>query len=240
MALTYYDNFSTDTSGNYTSDYFVTSGSGVPTRTITVSAGRMELSNYGNGAYNFALFRRKSDYEIPSGTNFDFSVNVKRRNNDSYKLGVAFWNNADRAKYLEVQFDDYGNSSNVFTHIETKYSGSPTNPSDPFIVRVRRIGSIYTCWINGSQIFNGAISELNGENLRYGVCCDVTSGPFVTAYASYDEWDMQEVAIRTNMQINISDVLKGIDSMKIKISGVLKDAIQVKQNIGGALKTVFG
>ena len=217
MGLTYSDDFSIDTSADYESDYFVTGGSGVPIRTITVTGGRMEDQDYGNGAYNDAIFRRKVDYEIPASTDFDFTINVNRRSFDSYNLGITFWNDANRTKFLDVFFGDYGNSSIVVTQLETKYNGAPTDPTSPITIRVRRVGSTYTCWIAGTQIYDGAISELSGENLRYGVKCDVTSGPTVTANASYDNWNM----VATDAGSHGSDTLSLSDAKYVTVTGTI-------------------
>ena len=48
------------------------------------------------------------------------------------------------------------------------------------------------------------------------------------------------VAAGTNMNTNIGDTFKDVDSLKINISGVWKDVIAVKQNIGDVWKNVFG
>lgn len=215
MALSYYDNFSSDTSANFTADYFITGGSGAPTLTQTVSGGRLNLSNKGNGGYNYALFRRTTDYVIPAGTDFDFSVNVNRRTSDSYVLGIGLWNDANRTKYLEASFDDYVNTSSVNTSAGKLYSGAPTNPSNPFIIRIRRVGSTYTIWVDGTQIYDGAVAELNGEDLRYGVLDCLTSGATVTALASYDEWSMTS----SGADLSSTDSVTLSDSLSINKIG---------------------
>ncbi|GAH99205.1 unnamed protein product, partial [marine sediment metagenome] len=45
--------------------------------------------------------------------------------------------------------------------------------------------------------------------------------------------------VGTNMQINIGDVWKDIESMQINIGDVWKDVVEVQQNIGDAWKVVF-
>ncbi len=186
-----FDDFSTDTSGNYEGDYFCYSGTGSATLTYSVVSGKLHITNSASNCYNYSLTRRKTEYIIPAGLDFDFSVDANRRTYDSYNLGIALWNDANRTKYLEVQFSDYGDASIVRSHLEIKYNGAPTNPSDPFTVRIKREGSIYTCWVGGTQIFNGVISELDGEDLRYGVICERSSGPTGNALADYDNWNLQ-------------------------------------------------
>lgn len=215
MALTYYDDFSSDTSANFAGNFYITSGSGDPTLTQTVSSGRLNLSNKGNGGYNYAIFRRTTDYTINAGVDFDFSVNVNRRSSDSYELRIAFWNDTNRTKYLEAGFGDFGNATSVYTQNGTLYSGAPTNPSDPFIIRVRRIGTTYTIWVDGTQVYDSTIAELDGENLIYGVMDCLTSSGTRTALASYDEWDMVELG----NQVAVSDTITLSDNLLINARG---------------------
>jgi len=182
------DDFSVDTSGNYTSDYFCYFGGGFAVITLSVVAGKLHIVDTTTNCYNHVLTRRKTDYVIPWCQDFDFSVSTNRRTSDSYIMGIELWNDAISTKYLSVRFSDFSNASYVSTHIEQKYAGVPNNPGDPFIVRVRRIGTIYTCWVDGTQIFNGAIPELSGEDLRYGVATWRTSGPTGNAINDYDDW----------------------------------------------------
>ena len=65
----------------------------------------------------------------------------------------------------------------------------------------------------------------------------VSNGSEGRIYCIYAVWEAE--AVGTNMQINIADAWKDVDSMKINIGDVWKDVAEVKQNIGDAWKTVY-
>lgn len=87
-----------------------------------------------------------------------------------------------------------------------------------------------------------ASADINHANFGVVVSCYRISGLGVVANVDHIRMTVYytEAPAGTNMQVNISDVLKDVDSMQINISSALKDVTQVKQNIGGVLKDVFG
>ncbi len=60
-----------------------------------------------------------------------------------------------------------------------------------------------------------------------------------TSNKPYLEIDYTPAATGTNMQINIGDAWKTVDSLQINIGDVWKDVVSVQQNVGDVWKTVF-
>jgi hypothetical protein len=184
-----YDNFSSDTSQNYESDYRVYSGTGTPAITTSIDNGRLKVSNQGQDSYNNSLTRQKTNYIIPAGTDFDFSIEANRTGGDSFNVGIGLWSDSNRTKWMDVFYGDFQDKSVVQTHA-VNYVISSANPATPFNVRVSRIDGIYTCWLGGVQLYSGTIPELDGLDLRYGVIGTVSSGPNRLAVAYYDNWSI--------------------------------------------------
>lgn len=84
--------------------------------------------------------------------------------------------------------------------------------------------------IPAGATINGVVAEYEGHYSSENVYADHIR---ITVYYT-------EAPVGTNMNVNISDVFKDIESLKINISDVWKNVIKIQQNIGDVWKTVFG
>ncbi len=186
-----FDDFSSDTARNYAADM----SRGGSTAAIEMSDNAELKTTLTIGRqHTRALTRRKENYLIPVGEDFDFEVDVMARTpfNDSLVNGITLWNDAARTKYLEVLSSSWSNVKVVQTHSGAK-SEVDYRPRHGqwHSARVRREGSIYKCWVDDELIYEGEIPELEGYALRYGTLCNRSSHRTGSAVSYVDNWDFR-------------------------------------------------
>jgi len=171
----------------YEGDYYCLAGGGSAVFNISVAGDIISIDLDCSDCYAYGIVRKKIDYIIENGADFDFKISTFQRSSDSYHRGIALWSDEVKTKFLEAYVTDFGNGTVIRTHAETKYSDT-VNPGS-CAIHITRINGVYTCSVSESVVWSGEISELEGEDLRYGVIVERSSGPNGHAYADYANWD---------------------------------------------------
>jgi formylglycine-generating enzyme required for sulfatase activity len=195
-STTYFDDFNNDNSELYTYDISPYQSSMNPSWTYEISVNTAEkyLKAYLNtdGTYAYSIVRRKTNYIIPPGIDFDIETETYAWGTwrDSVVGGFELWNGSDREKFLSFHRSQWGSNNTVSLNTHDKsikvIDRGPNFQTGWKRLRIVRIGNLYRTWFNGALYWEGNIQELEGESLYIGLWNARTSGPTGTAERRYN------------------------------------------------------
>jgi hypothetical protein len=183
------DDLATNTTTNY-EVYSIPYGGGSASATIGYDAGSQKAILAGVGDYADLVMRPKDAPAIAPSHDFTFSYDVSIRGEYTGMIYLGDLQGNRIGKWLRFGLDTYGHVALVHVivnGVSRDICSRPTAVSAGRL-KVARTGSLYEFSLNGSQVWAGAIPELDGVSLCVGANARISSGSGTTAEIGVDNW----------------------------------------------------
>ena len=193
----YFDDFSSDTTGNYeTYDWQLNHGT-VPTVDVVYNASLEEARLTATGGYSQIVMTQKNCYPISPGMDFEFSVDLAILNEFNSAIYLGDLRSLDTSDHLLLHYETHEQHSGAI-HIISKGQvifEEPTNHAGSMAhLKIRREDGTYSFFIDDNLEWQMEIPEFDGLSLHYGIWNSITSGPSgVTATTAVDNWSFTVV-----------------------------------------------
>jgi len=188
---THTDDFASNTTASYHS-YCLSYGGGSATATISYDPTSQKAILRGDGGYTDVVMEPTDAPAIQPGEDFSFSYDVSVLSEFTGMIYLGDLQGYSNGTWLRFGLDTNGGVVLVYVTVNgtvrdiCSSSTSATSGS----LKVARTGSAYSFYLNGSQVWSGAIPELDGITLNVGANARVSSGGSgYTAEIGVDNWN---------------------------------------------------
>ena len=185
------DDFASNTAASYQS-YCLSYGGGSATATISYDPASQKVLLRGVGGYSDVVMKPTDAPAIQPGKDFSFSYDVSVLNEYTGMVYLGDLQGYSSGTWLRFGLDTHAGvvyacvTVNGTARDVCNSSNSATNGT----LKISRTGTAYSFYFNGSQIWTGAIQELDGVSLYVGANARVSSGGSGwTAEISIDNWN---------------------------------------------------
>jgi len=185
------DDFATNTTTSYQS-YVFPYGSSSAMATIGHNAGSQKATLSGVGGYADLVMKPTDAPAIQPGKDFSFSYDVAVLREFTGMIYLGDLKGYASGTWLRFGLDTYGGAVLVYVCVNGTYRDIHSEPTSATsgTLKLARAGSTYSFYLNGSQFWSGAITELDGLTLYVGANARISSGGSgVTAEVSVDNWN---------------------------------------------------
>jgi len=171
------DDFASNTAASYQS-YCLPYGGGSATATIGYDPTSRKATLRGVGGYSDMVMTPTDAPAIQPGKDFSFSYDVSVLSEYTGMIYLGDLQGYSSGTWLRFGLDTYGGVVLVYVTVNGtardvhSSSTSVTNGS----LKVTRTGSLYSFYLNGGEVWSGAIPELDGATLYVGANARVSSG----------------------------------------------------------------
>jgi len=188
---THTDDFATNTTANYQSYSFPYDG-GSATATIGYDPASQKATLTGVGGYADLVMKPTAAPAIQPGKDFSFSYEVSVLREYIGMIYVGDLQGYSSGTWLRFGLDTYAGV--VYARVTVSGTArdvcNSSSSATSGTLKISRTGTAYSLYFNGSQIWTGAIQELDGVSLYVGANACVSSGSSGwTAEISVDNWN---------------------------------------------------
>ena len=191
VGYTYTDDFSSNTTASYRTHCLCFGGSSA-TATIIHDPGTQKVHLRSEGGYADVVMEPSDAPVIQPGTDFSFSYDVSVLSEFIGMIYLGDLQGHNSGTWLRFGLDTYrdvvtacvivnGTGRDVYSSSISATGGT---------IKATRTGSTYSFYLNGGQVWSGAIPELDGITLTVGAMAAISSGGSgLTAEISVDNWN---------------------------------------------------
>jgi len=196
--ISYYDDFSTDTTENYEVYFWERpdKGSGAESYGVQYNATEKRAVLSATGGYGKIFMKTKDDSLISPNQNFSFSVDFETL--QEFATGIYlgdlsnYW---EDSTYIHLRIECYMGQLIQFKICINGNSlpgkGTLVADGSQGNLRIERFNGLYSFYFNDELLWEEYFEELEGTALHYGVMNDITSGSAGwTAKSAFDNWNL--------------------------------------------------
>jgi hypothetical protein len=174
---THIDDFASNTAASYQS-YSLAYGGGSATASIGYDPASRKATLTGTGGYADLVMKPTDAPAIQPGQDFSFSYDVSVLSEYTGMIYLGDLQGYSSGTWLRFGLDTYGHVVLAYVIVDgfERDVHSEATSATGGTIKVARMGSSYTFYFNGGEVWSGAIPELDGVTLYVGANARVSSG----------------------------------------------------------------